>query len=112
MPLRLDCRTITLTPGGVLDRHFGAAGLHRPLVDVHVVAPDGSSFAVPAQVDSASDYTIFAANVAHNLSFTLPFQSQAQSSGAAGAVSLPFTPFPLPAWCLCSSPTTRSIATF
>jgi hypothetical protein len=87
MPLRLDCRTIPLTPGSVLQRHFGAAGLRRPLLDAHVVAPDGSSFAVPAQIDSGSDYTIIESAVARHFGFSLPFPAQAQSSGAAGALA-------------------------
>lgn len=85
MPLRLPCLPVTLTAGSVLDRHFAPAGLRRPYLDVHVVGPGGASSVALAHIDTGADYTLFGSDVARKLSLTLPFATQARSSGAAGA---------------------------
>src|SRR5262245_57802321 len=87
MPLRFVCPRITLTPGGVLHAHFGHTGFYRPIIDVYLAGPGGMVGWAQAQIDSASDYTIFSANVAHNFGLSLPFPTQATSSGAAGALA-------------------------
>src|SRR5262249_2949567 len=87
MALRFVCKPVALTPGGVLHAHFGQRGLHRPLLEAYLAGPGGLVEWELSQVDSAADYTVFAANVAHKLGLSLPFPRQATISGAAGAVA-------------------------
>jgi hypothetical protein len=94
MPLRLPCKPVTLSPGGLLHSYWGATGFHRPAFDVHVVGPGGQVRIELAQADTGSDYVLFAAPVAHFLGLVLPFPRQVPFSGAAGtqAGALSFPP--------------------
>jgi hypothetical protein len=76
-----------LTPGSLLHAYWGAAGFHRPAFDLYLAGPGKQVICVPAQIDCASDYTVFAAKVAHGLGLSLPFPRQAGFTGAGGSYS-------------------------
>lgn len=84
MPLRLPCHRLRLQPGGLLHSYFGVTGFHRPAIDIYLVGPGGKLLCEPAQIDTGSDYTIFAAGAAASLGLSLPFPRQVGISGAGG----------------------------
>jgi hypothetical protein len=67
VPLRLPCQTIPLMPGSLLHQYWGPTGFHRPAFDLYLAGPGKQIICAPAQIDCASDYTVFAAKVAHHL---------------------------------------------
>jgi hypothetical protein len=60
-------------------------GFHRPAFDVYLIGPGDRIAVAPAQLDTASDYTLFASAVASfDLKLSLPFPRQIGISGAGG----------------------------
>ena len=52
MPLRLPCKRILLSPGGVLYPYWGSAGLPRPAFIAFVVGPGGQAEERPEELES------------------------------------------------------------
>jgi hypothetical protein len=64
--------------------YCGPRGFPRPSIDVYLVTAGGVIYREHAQIDTGSDFTIFASGVATNLGLRLPYPRQTAFSGAAG----------------------------
>jgi hypothetical protein len=90
MPVRLPFRSVSPSPGSLLNRYW-ANGYFRPEIDLYVVGPNGDCTRCRAEIDDASDWVVFDSAVAASLGLTPPFSQVVSVSGIAGAVQAQFT---------------------